>query len=191
MHSRNLRFLHDQQRAVLLCAALPPPLEYRLTMNEVFDERGRPQLERLRAHLASEGLLTEEAALRIVHEGAALLRSEPTVLEVEAPITGMQCLRTRSSCRPAYVPLLPPLLHHLSLGDGRWAPANAGARATCAAPDRSAVSPLCLFSLKSFLPSPSPSCRYLSLSLPRHAPTSAPLINLLVAAHLDDCTNER
>ena len=91
-----------------MCAALPPPLEYRLTMNEVFDERGRPQLERLRAHLASEGLLTEEAALRIVHEGAALLHSEPTVLEVEAPITGLLC--AYCSCAPPP----PPLLRHSS-----------------------------------------------------------------------------
>ena len=124
MHSRNLRFLHDQQRAVLLCAALPPPLEYRLTMNEVFDERGRPQLERLRAHLASEGLLTEEAALRIVHEGAALLRSEPTVLEVEAPITGVQfvfahsvllqaCLRASTPSSPA-----PSLARRRPMGAG-------------------------------------------------------------------------
>lgn len=83
----------------LLCAALPPPLEYRLTMNEVFDERGRPQLERLRAHLASEGLLTEEAALRIIHDGAALLRNEPTVLEVEAPITGAHYIASHHIAR--------------------------------------------------------------------------------------------
>ena len=67
--------------------SVPHPPAHRLTMSEVYDEKGKPQLEKLRVQFAAEGRVEEDVALRIIREGATLLRKEDNVLEVEAPIT--------------------------------------------------------------------------------------------------------
>jgi serine/threonine-protein phosphatase 2B catalytic subunit len=63
-----------------------------LPTNEQFysaKDPGKPDLEFLRTHLIHEGRLTEEQALFIIKTNTEVLRREPTMLEIDAPITGI------------------------------------------------------------------------------------------------------
>ena len=47
----------------------------------------KPNLQFLKNHFQREGRLTEEQALWIINRGTEILRSEPNLLEMDAPIT--------------------------------------------------------------------------------------------------------
>lgn len=59
------------------------------TDDEFFDKTDptKPNLKFLKNHLYCEGRLSDEHALYIINSATQILRSEPTLLEVEAPVT--------------------------------------------------------------------------------------------------------
>lgn len=63
------------------------PAQQVLGMADVFNDQGKPRVDILKKHFMQEGRVTEEVALRIVNDGAAILRLENNILEVEAPVT--------------------------------------------------------------------------------------------------------
>ena len=69
---------------------MPHPATKKLSVSEVFDgDTGKPQPEIVMKHFVREGRLEEKAALVILTEATALLRAENTMIDVEAPVTGL------------------------------------------------------------------------------------------------------
>jgi serine/threonine-protein phosphatase 2B catalytic subunit len=57
----------------------------------MIDQRGRrkPNADVLREHFIREGRLTEVQALALLRQATDLLTTEPNVLKVKSPVTGM------------------------------------------------------------------------------------------------------
>lgn len=64
--------------------ALTTPLDHEFWSLE---DPSKPDLQFLKQHLYREGRLTEDQALWIINTGTEILRSEPNLLEMDAPIT--------------------------------------------------------------------------------------------------------
>lgn len=72
-----------------VCKDVQAPAMFPPTDEQFFstDDPKKPNLAFLKQHLYREGRLTEEQALYIIEEGTKILRQEPNLLEMDAPIT--------------------------------------------------------------------------------------------------------
>ena len=66
------------------------PAVHKPSPEEFFSEEDpeKPNIVFLKNHFYREGRITEEQALFIINKGTEILKQEPNLLEVEAPITG-------------------------------------------------------------------------------------------------------
>jgi hypothetical protein len=99
----SVRFLSALPFYPFLLAQVPQPVATRPTDEQfwVSDHHGRrkPNPDFLRDHFLHEGRLTEDQALVILRLCGELMSSEPNVLRVKSPVTGM------SSSHPHLRPL--------------------------------------------------------------------------------------
>ncbi|EDV25604.1 uncharacterized protein TRIADDRAFT_24726, partial [Trichoplax adhaerens] len=65
---------------------IPSPPTKILAFDDVFQD-GKPNIDILKAHFMLEGRIEEAAALKIIKDGAIIMRGESTMLEIEAPVT--------------------------------------------------------------------------------------------------------
>lgn len=67
---------------------MPLPPSKRLSIDDVFDTKGKPRPDVLKQHFVLEGRISDECALKIINDATAILRAEKTMLDIEAPVTG-------------------------------------------------------------------------------------------------------
>lgn len=74
---------------MFITSAVEPPATRKPTDEELWSKErpGCPNLDFLKEHFTHEGRLTEDQALKILRSVQMILRSEPTLLRVPAPIT--------------------------------------------------------------------------------------------------------
>lgn len=79
---------------------VPPPATTIPTSEQFYSKTDptKPDAEFLKAHFMREGRLSEEQALFILTKGNELLKKEPNLLEIDAPITG-ECVEGESRFR--------------------------------------------------------------------------------------------
>ncbi|RPB19900.1 Metallo-dependent phosphatase [Terfezia boudieri ATCC MYA-4762] len=72
-----------------VCKDVQAPAFHKPTEEQFYDPKdpNKPNLAFLKQHFCREGRLTEEQALYILSEATKILRSEPNLLEMDAPIT--------------------------------------------------------------------------------------------------------
>ncbi|KAJ9639901.1 3',5'-cyclic-nucleotide phosphodiesterase (PDEase) (3':5'-CNP) [Coniosporium tulheliwenetii] len=72
-----------------VCKDVQAPAFHPPTQEQFFSphDRSKPNLTFLKNHFCREGRLTQDQALWIIREGTKILRSEPNLLEMDAPIT--------------------------------------------------------------------------------------------------------
>ncbi|KAL1896534.1 3',5'-cyclic-nucleotide phosphodiesterase (PDEase) (3':5'-CNP) [Sporothrix stenoceras] len=72
-----------------VCKDVQAPATYKPTDEQFFHDEThtKPDIAFLKQHFYREGRLTEEQALFILRKGTELLRAEPNLLEMDAPIT--------------------------------------------------------------------------------------------------------
>ncbi|KAJ1905493.1 3',5'-cyclic-nucleotide phosphodiesterase (PDEase) (3':5'-CNP) [Tieghemiomyces parasiticus] len=73
-----------------VCKTVPPPVTTIPTPEQFFmdpDHRTLPNAPFLKDHFFHEGRLSHDQALWLIHRGTEILTTEPTMLELEAPIT--------------------------------------------------------------------------------------------------------
>ncbi|KAG8157450.1 hypothetical protein KVR01_012834 [Diaporthe batatas] len=72
-----------------VCKDVPPPAWLPPTDEEFYHDETheKPNIQFLKQHFSQEGRLTEDQALFIINKGTEILHAEPTLLEVDAPIT--------------------------------------------------------------------------------------------------------
>eukprot|EP00158_Paraphelidium_tribonemae_P005815 Partr_v1_DN27540_c0_g1_i1_m30639 putative serine threonine-protein phosphatase len=68
---------------------IPAPATKVPTDDEFYSKKrpGYPDLDFVKAHFAKEGILTEPQAISVIKKATEVLRAEPTVLDVDAPVT--------------------------------------------------------------------------------------------------------
>jgi serine/threonine-protein phosphatase 2B catalytic subunit len=85
------QFIHHLA-SISSCYQVQAPAMLTPTPEQFFNSRGqdrtRPDIAFLKNHFYREGRLTEEQALWIIEKATDVLRREPNVLTVDAPITG-------------------------------------------------------------------------------------------------------